>query len=152
VLTMETAIRSKKELLAQSLSCTQVLQTLGHALSVTRSEDEGNSPVAVEVILVIDGGGRSIGPMVRKPRAKRGSEVRISSVKGFAKWRSRTMASPVLSTLDTKVCVVLHHSGFPSGSLDGKNGRSASDLYISDDPSRPGHLCLQDSNICAALR
>jgi hypothetical protein len=67
---METAIRSKKELLAQSLSCTQVLQTLGHALSVTRSEDEGSSPVVVEVIFVIDGGGRSIGPMVRKPRAK----------------------------------------------------------------------------------
>jgi hypothetical protein len=67
---METAIRSKKKLLAQSLSCTQVLRTLGHALSVTRSEDEGSSPVAVEVILVIDGGGQSIGLMVRKPRAK----------------------------------------------------------------------------------
>jgi hypothetical protein len=78
--------------------------------------------------------------------------VRISSAKGFAKWQSRTMASPVLSTLDTKVCVVLRHSGFPSGSLGGKNGRSTSDLYSGDDLSRPGHLCLQDSNICAALR
>jgi hypothetical protein len=36
---VETATRSKKELPTQSLSCTQVLQTLGHALSAMRSED-----------------------------------------------------------------------------------------------------------------
>jgi hypothetical protein len=67
---VETTTRSKKELPSQSLSCTQVPQTLGHALSMMRSEDKGSSPVAVEVIHVIHGGGRSSGLMMMKPIAK----------------------------------------------------------------------------------
>jgi hypothetical protein len=68
--TLETVTRSKKELPAQSLSCTQVPRTLGHALSATRSEDKGSSPVVAEVIHVICSGGWSSGPMVTKPRPK----------------------------------------------------------------------------------
>jgi hypothetical protein len=64
-LAVEIATRLKKELLAQSLSCTQVSRTLGHALSATRS-----SPTVVEVICMIRGGGWSSGPMMMKPRAK----------------------------------------------------------------------------------
>jgi hypothetical protein len=37
---VETVTRSKKELPTQSLSCTQVSWTLGHALSVMRSKDK----------------------------------------------------------------------------------------------------------------
>jgi hypothetical protein len=58
-------IRSKKDLPAQSLSCTQVSRTLGHALSTMRSKDEGSSSVAAEIIHVICGV-----PMLTKPRAK----------------------------------------------------------------------------------
>jgi hypothetical protein len=80
VLAVEIATRLKKELLAQSLSCTQVSRTLGHALSVTRS-----SLTVVEVICMIRGGGWSSGPMMMKPRAK-GVLGRISSAKGNTKW------------------------------------------------------------------
>jgi hypothetical protein len=54
---VETATRSKKELPAQSLSCTQVPQTLRHALSAMRREDKGSSLVAAEVIRVMRSGG-----------------------------------------------------------------------------------------------
>jgi hypothetical protein len=67
---VDTVTRSKIELPAQSLSCTQVPRTLGHALSVTRSEDERSSLVAAEVMRVIRCGGQSSGPTMMKPRAK----------------------------------------------------------------------------------
>jgi hypothetical protein len=67
---VQTVTRLKKELPALSLSCTQVPQTLGHALSITRSEDEGCSPVTAEVVRVIHGGGQSSGTMMMKHRAK----------------------------------------------------------------------------------
>jgi hypothetical protein len=67
---VETVTRSKKELPTQSLSYTQVPRTLGHALSVMRSEDEGSSQVAAEVVRMIHGGGWSSGLMMMKPRAK----------------------------------------------------------------------------------
>jgi hypothetical protein len=62
--------RSKNELPTQSLSWIQVSRTLGHALLLTKSEDEGSSPDVTEVIRVICSGGWSSGPMMMKPRAK----------------------------------------------------------------------------------
>jgi hypothetical protein len=56
-------------------------------------------------------------------------------------------SGPVLNILYPKVYAVLRRSGFPSRSLGGKHGHSASSLRSGNCLSCPGHLCLYDGNV-----
>jgi hypothetical protein len=62
------------------------------------------------------------------------------------------LSSPVLGTLDMKICAVLHHSSFLSPSLNSKHDSSMSGLCSGDGLSPLGHPCLQDGNIYATMR